>query len=32
MAELLNDKEITQLLGSVIENGDKDCVRPNPMC
>ncbi|MCY3786542.1 MAG: hypothetical protein OXG47_07430 [bacterium] len=29
MAELLNDKEITQLLGSVIENGDKDCVRPN---
>ena len=29
MAQLLNDKEITELLGSVIENGDKACVRPN---
>ena len=29
MAELLNDKEITDLLGSVIEQGDKACVRPN---
>ncbi len=29
MAELLNDKEITKLLGSVIENGDQTCVRPN---
>ena len=29
MAQLLNDKEIIGLLGSVIEKGDKACVRPN---
>ena len=29
MAQLLNDNEITSLLGSVIENGDRACVRPN---
>ena len=29
MAQLLNDKEIKKLLGTVIINGDKDSIRPN---
>ena len=29
MAQILNDKEIKKLLGTVIINGDKDSIRPN---
>ena len=29
MAELLNDREIMNILGSVIVNGDPKSVRPN---
>jgi deoxycytidine triphosphate deaminase len=29
MATMLNDAELTKLIGTVIKNGDKSCIRPN---